>query len=139
MLNPDDFKHYDIADFPIISIRGSLLPAGYASQWVVEMEALLANAEPFAFVFIDSVEHPEHEDQKAQMLWLKTNKKRLARVCRGIVAIEPDRARRVLRRAQAVAMSAAFGLRMSVVPDLEQARLRAQRFLAGETVVEADD
>ncbi|VCU69148.1 hypothetical protein PIGHUM_01208 [Pigmentiphaga humi] len=137
MLSKNDFRHYDISAFPIVSIRGSRLPAGYAPQWIVEMEALVANAQPFVFIFIDSAEHPEHEDQKAQVQWLKANKKTLAQVCKGIVAVEPDRARRVLKRAQALALSAAFGLRMSVAPDLGEARVRAQRLLEGNEI--ADD
>ena len=139
MLNPNDFKHYDVSGFPIVSIRGSLLPAGYAAQWTEEMEALVTNAQPFVFIFIDSAEHPEHEDQKAQMLWLKANKHRLAAVCRGIAAIEPDRAKRVLKRAQAVGLSVAFGLRMWIAPDLEEARLSAQRLLAGHEIVDESD
>ena len=79
--NRNDFRFYDVSDFPIVRIRGSALPAGYAAQWIKEMEALLTNAEPFAFVFLDNAEHPEHEDQKAQMQWLKANKKALARIC----------------------------------------------------------
>ena len=93
--NRNDFRFYDVSDFPIVRIRGSALPAGYAAQWIKEMEALLTNAEPFAFVFLDNAEHPEHEDQKAQMQWLKANKKALARICRGIASVEPDRARAI--------------------------------------------
>ena len=134
--NRNDFRFYDVSDFPIVRIRGSALPAGHAAQWIKEMEALLTNAEPFAFVFLDNAEHPEHEDQKAQMQWLKANKKALARICRGIASVEPDRARRLVKRAQAVAMSAAFGLRMSVAPDPQEAEARARRFLAGQDVPE---
>ncbi|MFT3819983.1 MAG: hypothetical protein QM750_20610 [Rubrivivax sp.] len=133
-LGPDGFKFYDVSDFPVVRIRGSTLPAGYAPQWIREMDALLANAEPFAFVFLDGAENPEHEDQKAQMKWLKANKKALARVCRGIAAVEPDRGKRILRRAQAVAISAAFGLRMSIAPDPQEAEVRARRFLSGHDV-----
>ncbi|MGE0801971.1 MAG: hypothetical protein AB7G13_13030 [Lautropia sp.] len=133
-LNGNDFEFYDVSDFPIVSIRGSELPAGYAPQWIREMEALVANAEPFAFVFLDGAEHPAHEDQKAQMQWLKANKKALARVCRGIAAVEPDLAKRILKRAQAVAISAAFGLRMSIAPDPDEARARARRLLSGQEI-----
>ena len=138
MLNPNDFRHYDIAEFPIVSIRGSRLPAGYAPQWIREMDALVAHAQPFAFVFIDSAEHPEHEDQKAQMQWLKAHKKALAEVCRGIVAVEPDRAKRLLKRAQAAAISLGFGLRMSIAPDLDEARSRARRLLAGDEIADEE-
>ncbi|MFT3815571.1 MAG: hypothetical protein QM740_19745 [Acidovorax sp.] len=139
MVNPSDFKHYDVSEFPVVSIRGSSLPAGYAPQWIAEMEALVENGQPFVFVFIDSAEHPEHEDQKAQMQWLKANKRRLAQVCRGIAVVEPDRAKRILKRAQALGLSAAFGLRMSVAPDLVQARARADGILAGREIADEQD
>lgn len=134
----NDFRFYDVSDFPVVRIQGSSLPAGYAPQWIREMEALLANAEPFAFVLLDGAEHPEHEDQKAQMQWLKANKKALAQVCRGIAAVEPDRAKRILKRAQAMAISTAFGLRMSIAPDPQEAEVRARRFLSGHDVSDHD-
>lgn len=132
MLNENGFRHYDISGFPVVSIRGSQLPAGYAPQWIAEMEALVAHARPFVFVFIDSAQDPQHEDQKAQMQWLKANKQRLAQVCRGIVAVEPDGARRIQKQAQAAGLSAAFGLRMLVVPGLDEAQAQARSLLAGD-------
>ncbi|XAH25600.1 hypothetical protein AAFF27_10550 [Xylophilus sp. GW821-FHT01B05] len=137
-MNPDDFKLYHVADFPIVRIRGSLLPHGYAPQWIMEMEALLAHGEPFVFVFLDSAEHPAHEDQKAQTMWLKAHKKPLALCCRGFVSVEPEHSKRVLKRAQAVVIAAAFGLHFSVVPDPQQAEVRARQLLAGLDVTDAD-
>lgn len=127
-----EFKFFDVSRFPIVEIAGSRLPKGYAPQWIAEMDALLQRGSPFAFVFLDSVESPDHEDQKAQTLWLKKNKKALAAVCRGAVAVEPDRAKRLLKRAQALAATAAFGLRFAVAPSREEAEQRARRLLTGE-------
>lgn len=131
-----EFKYFDLSRFPIVEIAGSRLPPGYAPQWIAEMDTLLGRGAPFAFVFLDSVEHPTHEDQKAQTQWLKKNKKALAAVCRGAVAIEPDRTKRLLKRAQALAVTAAFGLRFSVAPDREEAEQRVRRLLAGEALVD---
>ena len=132
----DEFKLYDISDFPVVRIQGSLLPSGYAPQWIAEMDALLAQGKPFVFVFLDSAENPAHDDQKAQTKWLKANRKQLKQVCRGFVSIEPDRAKRILKRAQALAITAAFGLRFSIVPDRTEAEAHARRLLAGETVID---
>lgn len=129
-----EFRFFDISRFPIVEIAGSRLPQGYAPQWIAEMDALLRRGAPFAFVFLDSVESPAHEDQKAQTLWLKKNKKALAAICRGAVAVEPDRAKRLLKRAQALAVTAAFGLRFAVAPDRQEAERCARRLLAGETL-----
>ena len=67
----------------------------------------------------------------------KRNKKALAAVCRGVVGIEPDRAKRLLKRAQALAITAAFGLRFSIASDRAEAERRARLLLAGGTP--ADD
>lgn len=130
------FKFYDVTRFPLVSIEGSRLPAGYAPQWIAEMDALVARGEPFAFVLIDSVENPAHADQKAQTQWFKRNKKALAAVCRGVVAVEPDRAKRLLKRAQALAITAAFGLSFSIAPDHAEAERRARLLLAGESPID---
>ena len=112
-----DFRFFDTSAFPVVTIQGSRLPAGYAPQWIAEMDLLVGQPEPFAFVFLDGVENPTHEDQKAQTLWLKQNKDRLASVCRGAVSVEPDLAKRLLRPAQALAITAAFGLRFAVASE----------------------
>lgn len=135
----DTFVFYDVSDFPIVRISGRALPIGYGQQWCAEMDALLARGEPFAFVFLDSAENPAHDDQKAQMQWLKKNKRRLAELCRGAVAVEPDRAKRVLKRAQGLVAMAAFGLRFSVAPDRAEADARARRLLGGEALSDEDE
>ena len=133
------FEFYDVSHFPIVEIQGSRLPAGYAVQWMAEMDALIARGEPFALVLLDGVENPTHEDQKAQTKWFKKNKKPLAEVCRGAVSVEPDRTKRLLKRAQALAITAAFGLRFSVAPDRDEAIRRARRLLADETMSDDED
>lgn len=130
------FEFYDVSRFPIVAIEGSRLPPGYAPQWIAEMEALVARGEPFVFVLLDSVEEPMHADQKAQTQWFKRNKKALAAVCRGVVGVEPDRAKRLLKRAQALAISAAFGLRFSIAPDRAEAERRARQLMAGEAPID---
>jgi hypothetical protein len=94
----EEFKLYEVPDFPIVRIREACFPLCGAR--VVEMNALLAQAKPFVFIFLDSAESPANADQKAQAKWLKTNKKQLRRVCRGFVSIEPDPAKRLLKRAR---------------------------------------
>jgi len=133
------FEFFDVSRFPIVRIQGSRLPPGYAPQWIAEMDALLARGQPFAFVFLDSVEHPEHADQKAQTQWLKKNRKPLAALCRGAVAVEPDRAKRLLKRAQALAITAALGLRFSIAADREEAERRARKLMAGEALGDEEE
>jgi hypothetical protein len=118
---------------------GRSLPEGYGPQWAAEMDALLGRGEPFALLFLDSAEKPAHEDQKAQMQWLKMHKKQLAALCRGAVAVEPDQAKRLLKRAQGMMVMAAFGLRFAVTADREGAEARARKLLAGEAVPDEEE
>jgi hypothetical protein len=134
-----EFRFYDTSDFPIVRISGRSLPNGYGPQWVAEMNALLANGKPFAVVALDSAENPDHEDQKTLVVWAKSNKRELSRLCKGLVSIEPDRATRLLKRAQGAAMTLAFGLRMKVAADRPQAEALAKRLLSGENPPEDDD
>jgi len=135
----DQFELYDVSDFPVVRIDGARLPEGYAAQWVLEMEALLARGDAFAFIFLSSQENPTHADQKTQTQWLKRNKRSLAALCRGAVSIEPDGAKRLLKRAQALAITTAFGLRFSIAADRSQAEARALGFLAGVDVRDDED
>jgi hypothetical protein len=134
-----DFALHDVSDFPLVRISGRGLPAGYATQWAAEMDRLLARGEPFALVFLDNTEHDSHDDQKLRTLWLKQNKTRLAKLCRGIVGIEPDRAKRLVKRAQGAALAMAFGLTMKIVATRAEAETVARRLLAGETAAVPDD
>jgi hypothetical protein len=106
---------------------------------MAEMDALLGLGKPFAFIFLDSAENPTHEDQKAQAKWMKKHRKPLAAYCRGAVSIEPDFAKRVLKQAQALAITAAMGLRFSIAPDRENAEARARRLLAGEALPDDEE
>jgi hypothetical protein len=134
-----ELRFHDTRDFPIVRISGRSLPVGYGPQWVAEMEALLANGKPFVILILSSAENPDHEDQKTLVVWVKSNKKELSRLCKGLVSIEPDRATRLLKRAQGAAMALAFGLRMKVATDLQQAEALAQRLMSGEDPPEAGD
>lgn len=134
-----DFTLHDTTDFPIVRLRGRGLPEGYAAQWAAEMDALLAHGEPFVLLFLDTVENEAHEDQKRRTVWLKQNKKALAATCRGIVSIEPDRATRLVNRAQGAALALAFGLKLKIVADAAAADTLAHRLLAGEDPPDAED
>lgn len=122
---------HDLSDFPLVRLSGRGLPEGYGPQWVAEMDALVDRGEPFALVFLDAAENEPHEDRKLRTLWLKRNKARFAAICRGIVASEPDAARRLVMRAQAAGLALAFGMTLAIVPDRQAAERRALELLAG--------
>jgi hypothetical protein len=98
------------------------------------MEMLLSQDRPFVMIFPDSVEDEAHEDQKLRTLFLKANKTRLAAKCRGIFGVEPNKAMRLIKRAQGAALAAAFGLRFRVVPTVDEAERLAQMAVAGASL-----
>jgi hypothetical protein len=139
MLDRALFRYYDVSEFPVVRIAGRDLPHGYITQWITEIEALLAQGEPFVLIFLNTVQSPAHEDQKGMMLWIKAHKRELARLCRVMISIEPDRMLRIAKRAQGLAIVIALGFRFAVVADAAKANELAMRALAGETVSDGDE
>jgi hypothetical protein len=139
MMDVAAFKFHDVSDFPVVRISGRNLPNGYSAQWAREMENLVANGRPFSLILLDGIEEPTHEDQKTQMRWLKTHKRELAAICTAIVSIEPDRTKRILKRAQGLAIAAAMGLRFNVAPNREAAEQRAQLLVSGASIADDDE
>jgi hypothetical protein len=134
-----EFTLHDASAFPIVRLQSQGLPAGYTRTWVAEMEALLRRGTPFALVFLDAIENEAHEDRKTRIQWLKANKAALAALCRGLISVEPNRARRLARRAQAAVVSKAFGLRVAVTADGQEAEDLARCLLAGEAPPQTDE
>jgi hypothetical protein len=130
----EHFKLHDVSRFPVVKLSGRGLPPGYGPTWASEMEMLLAQDVPFVLIFLDSAENETHDDQKLRTKWLKANKGRLAEMCRGIFSIEPNKAVRLLKRAQGAVVAAAFGLRLRVVASLEDAEQLAALAVAGAPV-----
>ncbi|MCA6113195.1 hypothetical protein [Bradyrhizobium cenepequi] len=133
-MRTEDFKLHDVSRFPVVVLHGRGLPPGYAPNWASEMEALLGQERPFVMIFPDSVEDEAHEDQKLRTVFLKANKARLAARCQGIFSVEPNKAKRLLKRAQGAVIAASFGLRFRIVGTLEEAERLAGLALAGNPV-----
>lgn len=133
-----EFQFHDTSDYPIVRLSGRGLPAGTGPQWAAEMDALIARKRPFVLIFLDEQEHETHEDKKVRTVWIKKNRKELASLCRGFILIEPDKATRVLKRAQGAAMAAAFGLRLKFTASQEEAEQLAKYLLAGEDAPDTD-
>jgi hypothetical protein len=133
-LDLSEFELHDVSRFPIVCLHGRGLPNGYGPQWAKEMETLLHRNEPFALVFPDSVENEAHEDQALRARWLKANKERLAAVCRAVVGVEPNKALRLMKRAQGLAIAAAFGLNFRITATVEEAEKLAALALQDEVL-----
>ena len=113
-MSPDEAKSFvlhDVSAFPVVRFDTSRATPGYATQWIAELEALLARGEPFVLV-ADGGVRDDGADRKARMLFLKARRADLARVCRAIVGVEPNALVRAARSAQAVVLAKAFGLEM---------------------------
>jgi hypothetical protein len=130
----EDFKLHDVSRFPLVVLHGRGLPPGYGPTWAKELDALLSQSHPFVMVFPDSVEDETHEDQKLRTVFLKANKERLAAKCQGIFGVEPNKAKRILKRAQGAVIAAAFGLNFRVAATVDEAERLASIALAGAPV-----
>ena len=127
--DPDSFTVHDISAFPVVRVRSSGMPEGYAPQWVKEMDALLVRGEPYVLMFEGGRVDEAHEDRKQRGLWLKQNKRALQKVCRALISIEPDPLKRAAFRLQAVGAVKAFGIPMDVMPSEAEAAACARRRL----------
>ena len=126
----DDFTVHDVRDFPVVRMR-RVWP-GYASQWEIEMNALIAKAAPFVVIFDDQSPAEVHEDRKSRGVWLKNNKGILGKVCKAVIAIETDPITRAAMQAQALAAGKAFGVAMVIASSVREAEEKAQTLLYGD-------
>lgn len=125
----ESFTVHDVSTFPVVRARSAGMTEGYAPQWVREMEALLVRGEPYVLMVEGGRVDEAHEDRKQRGLWLKKNKQALQKVCRALIAIEPDALKRAAFRLQAVGAVKAFGIPMDVVPSATEAAACARRRL----------
>jgi pantothenate kinase-related protein Tda10 len=131
-MNQADFTLHDVSAFPIVRLRSQGLPAGYTRTWVAELETLMRGGAPFVLIFLDTIANEAQEDRKTRMQRLKANKAALVTLCHGIISVEPNTARRLARQAQAVIVSKAFGFRLAVTTDIQEAEQLARGLLADE-------
>lgn len=124
------FIVHDVSDFPIIRSRPEAIVPGYAGRWVSEMEALLMQGQPFVVIFPGGQAEEAHEDRKRRGIWLKANKQVLGRLCLSLIAIEPDRLKRIALRAQTAMATKAFGIAMEIAASSEEAAALATRQIA---------
>lgn len=124
------FIVHDVAAFPIVWCRSDGMRPRFAIQWQVEMDELMARAEPFVLIF-EPHEHEEetHEDRKQRGLWLKHHKHAMAAICLGVIATEPDALKRVVVKAQSVLAAKAFGVAAEVAASRQEAEHIAQALL----------
>ncbi|GKO08953.1 hypothetical protein NUKP99_37630 [Klebsiella variicola] len=64
------------------------------------------------------------------MGWFKTNKQRLAGVCRGLISIEPDERERQQANARAGDLTKVFGVTVETTSTLDEVQALARRLLA---------
>lgn len=124
------FTLHDVSQFPFVCFDAASAHPGYAAQWAAELEALFERGAPFVIIAEGTVEDTP-ADRVARSRFLKSHREPLRRLCRAIIGIEPDGARRLARNAQALLLGKAFGLEMRFVATLEEA-LRIARERLGE-------
>ncbi len=122
----EQFEIHDPSEFPLIRFRAQHARPGYAVQWRLEMELLLAYGQAFAILVTSFDGDEAHEDRKLRAIWLKQNKPALMRLCRGIASVEPDPTRRHALSEMMAGAERAFGV-PQIVAATEQAALASLR------------
>lgn len=120
-LDTQTFFVLDIGQFPAVFVRHEAIRPGYAVQWMREMDLLIAHGVPFAMLYVDVPDVETHDDFKQRGIWLKQHAAALARVCRILVTVEPDDARREAARRHGRGATKAFGIPHRAVATLEEA------------------
>src|SRR5690606_5461356 len=85
------------------------------------MAALIAHAAPFVVAFAGTPDGEAHEDRRDRAMWLKQNKAALAQVCRALVTVDADPARRAEAIEQGRMATKAFGIAHEAVASLDDA------------------
>ncbi|MTJ82823.1 MAG: hypothetical protein F8N37_17685 [Telmatospirillum sp.] len=115
------FEVHDISGFPVVRTRPDAARPGYAAQWEIEMDALVARGVPFVIVFDGPRPEETHEDRKRRGLWLKHNRQRLGALCRALISVEPDPMQRTALDARSAMAEKAFGIPSRVVASATEA------------------
>ncbi|WP_241122848.1 hypothetical protein [Achromobacter xylosoxidans] len=131
-LDPKTFTIHDIREFPFVVFDQAAAQPGYASQWEAEMVALIQNGQPFVVVYDQLRADETHEDRKHRGVWLKHNKESLGQVCKALISIEPDEARRAEVAAMSEIAVKAFGIPHEAVATRDAALVAARRLTASE-------
>lgn len=118
-----EFTVHDVKQFPAVRCGPESVRPGYATQWRMELEALIERDEPFFMLFAEGDFKEEPEDTRIRAIWLKQNKLSLSRVCRSIVSIEPDTTKRAKLLEQLPGLERAFGIRRLVASTESEARM----------------
>ncbi|WP_186150180.1 hypothetical protein [Burkholderia gladioli] len=105
-----EFTVHDVAQFPEVRCAPETAYPGYAAQWRAELEALIERGEPFFMLFAEGEFKEAQEDMRVRAVWLKENKVTLAKLCRSIVSIESDAAKRAKLLEQLRGLEKAFGI-----------------------------
>lgn len=134
------FELHDVSTFPFVHATARERQFGVAPQWQREMEMLIDRNEPFVILFpphhhggMDDLQGEERQraqlELKQRTLWLKQNRQALGRVCRGLIAVEPDAVRRALEQAKAAMLEKVFGVPLKVSGSTQDAEALGNRLL----------
>ncbi|MFK0091877.1 hypothetical protein [Pseudomonas sp. NPDC090592] len=129
-MNIEDFQVHDIRAFPLCRIEPDAVLPGYGRQWARELDALMARGEAFVLIYREPADDEPHEDRKLRTQWLKQHKVAFAALCRGIISVLDDAARRAHFDEMGRMGEQLFGIRYRTATTLGEAEVLARRLLA---------
>lgn len=130
MFNYIPFVIHDISAFPIVLQRADAVRPGYAARWEREMDALLQAPTAFVIILQQGQADQSNADVRSRALWLKRNRELFATVCKAVIGIEGDSAKRADFEIQALFMADAFGTKLEIAASDEEAASMAKAILA---------
>lgn len=129
------FTLHTVDRFPIVYFKPEHAQGGFAGVWIKEMEFLLARREPFAIISPPSTRSEHRSDLRERSLWMTANRDRLAKLCRGVISVEPDGTQRAKVADAIAAYGITFGVHQLIVDDMAGAEHLAISLLTAPPVL----
>jgi hypothetical protein len=115
------FVVFDVSEFPVVVVNNEAVIPGYGARWTSEMDALIANGDPFAIVYQGAIADEPTEDLAQREQWLVRNRVNVARLCKVLVVVEPDELLREQARLRGRVIAKAFGVPHRAVATVNEA------------------
>ncbi|NIF29094.1 hypothetical protein F3J44_22255 [Pantoea sp. Tr-811] len=131
-MNVEDFQVHDIRTFPLCLIEPEAVVPGYSQQWARELDALMARGEAFVLIYREPGDDEPHEDRKLRTQWLKQHKVAFAGLCRGIISVLEDAARRAHFDEMGQMGEQVFGIRYRTAATVAEGEALGWRLLQAE-------
>lgn len=128
-----DFHLHDVSDFPFVALVSDHCAAGYAEQWGLEMDALLARNCMFVVAFEPDALNETAEDFRTRGIWFKKHRHLLPGRCAAMIAIVPSAQQRADHADDMAKRSRGFEVLYTAMESFETAAQATDHLIAQAT------